>query len=101
MLVTKTCTSQVALAAMVPPDAEMESAPFAGGQAPVRVPQAAEAVAGLKLLTVTPIGRVSVNEKLFNAVSGGAVKVKCRSEFPPMLIVEGVKVFVAVTPAPV
>jgi hypothetical protein len=86
---------------MVPPEATIEVAPGAGGQVAFeKVPQEAEAVAGLEFLTVTPAGRLSVNVKPVNPVSGGAVKVKINSEFPPILIVAWSNVFVAATPAP-
>ncbi len=90
---------------MVPPLAAMIWSPMAGGQATpdagrvTSVPHPEE-VGARELLTVTPLGRVSVKEKLVNDVSGGAVKVSLNLEFAPGAIVVGKKVFVAVMPAP-
>ena len=96
-LVTQTCTVHKAPALILPPETSIEFAPLTGGQGD-NDPQFE--IVALELLTVTPVGRVSVNEKLVSAVSSGALKVKIRSEFPPLFIVAGEKVFVAVIPAP-
>ena len=93
-------TVQVLPAAKLPPLAEIVVAPTSGGHAPPSVPQLVYEGA-VELLTVIPVvavKRSSVNEKLDNPVSGGAVKVNCRRELPPILIEVGLKDFVAVKP---
>ncbi len=89
----------MAPAAIVPPLAAIDVAPLAGGQEPPSVPQLVDEGA-VELLTVTPTGRVSLSVKLVNEVSAGAVKVSRKREFPKMLIVLDVKVFVEGTPCP-
>ena len=82
--------------AMLPPIREITPVPVSAVSVPPQV-----LVAGVELLIVIPNGKVSVNEKPLSAVSTGAVKVNNRSEFPPLLMVAGVKDLAAVIPAPV
>ena len=95
LLVTQTSKLQVALAANVLSTRLIEVAPVRAVR--VRFPAAphpAENTGGDELLTDTPVGKLSVIEKLVSAVSAGAMIERRRRELPPAGMVAFVKLFV-------
>ncbi len=95
LLVTHTSRLQVALAANELSTRLIDVAPVSAVS--VRfpaAPQPAENAGGVELLTVTPVGKLSVIEKLVRAVSVGAMIERRRREFPPEGMFAFVKLFV-------
>ena len=64
------------------------------------VPQSEETTAGVELLIVTPVGRLSVIEKFVRSVSLGAVISILNLELPPAGIFEGENDFIPETSVP-
>jgi hypothetical protein len=74
---------------MTPPVKEMEVAPVGAVNTNGGVDPQSVIAGGVELLTVTPVGRLSVMETFVKLVLVGAKMSILNREFPPASIVEG------------